>query len=393
MIGALLTGAAWWARTSPMDAAPPGSRHALTKWGYGVAVLVLGACASLQNTPAQDLAWERWRECSALPGVRLQVISADGEISVWYRMPNELAAWQACEREALARQRPALARVTRPEPTPVVPPASVPAPRPPAPAMIARDLGPADFHAYYRTSWAVVVGIDRYASPRVPRLSYAVADARAVARALPRLGFPENRIVVLENAAATKSAIERAVYGRIAEMDKDDRLFVFFVGHGAVQAIKGGQEGYLLPCDADPANLPLTAMPMGELAQIGRRLPVKHVLFALDNCFSGYAKRRDLVATAEQPEITALAREPVVQLLTAGTEGQRAIEDGGHGIFTKHLLKGLEGWADPDGGGLTALKLASFVQERVLRDSGGQQTPQYAKIEGEGEFVFRPPVR
>jgi uncharacterized caspase-like protein len=132
---------------------------------------------------------------------------------------------------------------------------------------------------------------------------------------------------------------------------------------------------------------------MSEVAQIGRRLPVKHILFALDNCFSGYAKRRDIVASPAGPVLSALAREPVVQVLTAGAEGERAIEDGGHGIFTKHLLKGLEGWADPDGAGLTALKLATFVQERVVRESNGRQTPQYGKIEGEGEFIFRPPTR
>ncbi|PYO00057.1 MAG: hypothetical protein DMD91_11320 [Candidatus Rokuibacteriota bacterium] len=172
-----------------------------------------------------------------------------------------------------------------------------------------------------------------------------------------------------------------------------DRLFVFFAGHGEVRTIKSGQEGYLVPFDADPANLPLTGLPMAELAQIGRRLPVKHVLFALDNCFSGYAKRRDVVASSETSDLAALTSEPVVQILTAGTEGQRAIEDGGHGIFTKHLLKGLEGWADPEGSGLTALKLATYVQERVIRDSASRQTPQYGKLEGEGEFVFRPPTR
>jgi uncharacterized caspase-like protein len=237
------------------------------------------------------------------------------------------------------------------------------------------------------------VGIDRYASPSVPRLGYAVADARAVARALPRLGFPAERIALLEDAAATKGAIERAIYGRIADMDRDDRLLVFFAGHGVVHGVKGGQEGYLLAFDADTKNLPLTALPMSDLARIGRRLPVKHVLFALDNCFSGHARGRDLVASSRHPDLTALVREPVVQLLTAGTEGQQAIEEGGHGIFTKHLLKGLEGWADGDGAGLTALKLAAFVQERVVRESEGRQTPQYAKLDGEGEFVFRPPAR
>ncbi len=263
----------------------------------------------------------------------------------------------------------------------------------PSRAIVGRMLSANDLRPYYRTSWAVVIGIDQYKSPLMPRLSFAVADARAVARALPGLGFTADKITVLENVAAAKIGIERAIYGRIAEMGPDDRLFVFFAGHGEVRTIKSGQEGYLLPFDADPENLPLTGLPMTELAQIGRRLPVKHVLFALDNCFSGYAKRRDIVTSSTISDLTALTREPVVQILTAGTEGQRAIEDGGHGIFTKHLLKGLEGWADPEGSGLTALKLATYVQERVMRDSASRQTPQYGKLEGEGEFVFRPPAR
>jgi hypothetical protein len=262
-----------------------------------------------------------------------------------------------------------------------------------SPARIGQALSPQDLQPYYANSWAVVVGIDHYLTAGVPRLRYAVADARAVAQALPGLGFAANRVLLLENAAATKAELERAIYGRIAEMDKDDRLLLFFAGHGEVQSIRGGQEGYLLPYDADPNNLPLTALPMRELAQIGRRLPVKHVLFALDNCFSGYAATRGVSGRTTGAPLSVLTTEPVVQILTAGTHGQVAVEDSGHGIFTKHFLKGLEGWADPEGGGLTALKLATFIQERVVRESAGRQTPQYGKLDGEGEFLFRPPRR
>jgi hypothetical protein len=262
-----------------------------------------------------------------------------------------------------------------------------------SPTRIGQALSPQDLQPYYANSWAVVVGIDHYMTAGVPRLRYAVADARAVAQALPGLGFAANRVLLLENAAATKAELERAIYGRIAEMEKDDRLLLFFAGHGEVQSIRGGQEGYLLPYDADPNNLPLTALPMRELAQIGRRLPVKHVLFALDNCFSGYAATRGVSGRTTGAPLSVLTTEPVVQILTAGTHGQVAVEDSGHGIFTKHFLKGLEGWADPEGGGLTALKLATFIQERVVRESAGRQTPQYGKLDGEGEFLFRPPRR
>lgn len=253
------------------------------------------------------------------------------------------------------------------------------------------ELSIADFRQYYGRSWAIVVAVNTYQRRTIPRLNYAVADARAVLEALPRLGFLKEHIRVLEGEHATKAEFERALYGRMAEMGKNDRLFVFFAGHGELQAIRGGSEGYLLLYDADPDNLPLTAIPMTDMAQIGRRLPVKHVLFALDTCFSGYATRRSVNISGPRPDLTALTSEPVVQVLTAGTQGQLALEQGGHGVFTRYLLRGLEGWADPEGTGLTALKLATYVQDRVIQDSVGKQTPQYSKLDGEGEFLFRPP--
>ncbi len=256
-----------------------------------------------------------------------------------------------------------------------------------------RPLRPEDLRPYYGDSWAVVIGIDRYdGSGQIPRLSYAVADARAVAAMLPALGFAPERITVLENAKATRHGVEQALYGSLTSMGSDDRLFVFFAGHGVSQPIKGGSEGYLLTADASLDNLPLTSLAMRDLAQIGRRLPAKHIVFILDTCFSGFATSRDVVMpTTATPDLLSLTREPVVQVLTAGTQDQKVFEDGGHGIFTKYLLKGLEGWADPDGTGLTTVKLAAYIQERVLRESHGAQTPQYGKLDGEGEFLFRPP--
>ncbi len=248
----------------------------------------------------------------------------------------------------------------------------------------------ADISAYYSNSWAIVVGVDSYRSPQVGRLSYAVADAKAVAKALPKIGFPAGNIVVLENQNATKEAIQRAIYAKLASTNRDDRLLIFFALHGQVVKQHKGEEGFLLPYDVDPANLPLSALPMKELSQIGQRLPPKHILFVLDTCFSGYAAKRDMASSQPTADLRALTQEPVVQLLTAGTSDQKAIEEGGHGIFTRNLLKGLEGWADRDGSGLTALKLAGYVLERVMADSDNRQTPQYVKLDGEGEFLFSP---
>ena len=56
---------------------------------------------------------------------------------------------------------------------------------------------------------------------------------------LPNLGFAPDRITVLENAKATKLGVEQALYGSLTAMGNDDRLFVFFAGHGVSHPIKG----------------------------------------------------------------------------------------------------------------------------------------------------------
>jgi len=77
------------------------------------------------------------------------------------------------------------------------------------------DLGAANPHnigTYYNDSWAIVVGVDKYKSPRVQRLSYAAADAESVAQALPGVGFPPDHIEVLRNTRASLSGIKEAIY-------------------------------------------------------------------------------------------------------------------------------------------------------------------------------------
>jgi hypothetical protein len=69
----------------------------------------------------------------------------------------------------------------------------------------------------YKTSWALVVGIDNYknASP----LSYAVSDASEIREVLVNeLGFPINNITYLVDGDATKENILRS-FMRFARSD------------------------------------------------------------------------------------------------------------------------------------------------------------------------------
>src|SRR6266850_1215477 len=60
-------------------------------------LLILGGCAAMQNTVAQDLAWERWRKCNHFRGINLKDIKPDGQIWVWQSDGGEVSAWRACD--------------------------------------------------------------------------------------------------------------------------------------------------------------------------------------------------------------------------------------------------------------------------------------------------------
>ena len=115
-------------------------------------------------------------------------------------------------------------------------------------------------------SWAVVIGINTYQHPEISALSYAVNDARSIAAALTRLDFTLERLFLLLDTQATRQGIEHVLYERLRSAGTNDRLFVFFVGHGETMALPHGDtEGFLLPYDANPRNLFTTALSMSDV--------------------------------------------------------------------------------------------------------------------------------
>jgi hypothetical protein len=68
-------------------------------------MLVAGVagCAAARNTPAQELAWERWGACNHFSTITLDRIDLDGRLVVnGYQVDG--ARFSACVREAAADQ-------------------------------------------------------------------------------------------------------------------------------------------------------------------------------------------------------------------------------------------------------------------------------------------------
>jgi hypothetical protein len=83
------------------------ARASLLVTAGALAVLAAG-CASLANTPAQDLAGSRWASCrTQVTGTELNRIQTDGRITFWSTGPGAGQAMLECLRRA-AKDGPAL---------------------------------------------------------------------------------------------------------------------------------------------------------------------------------------------------------------------------------------------------------------------------------------------
>ncbi|HKA17274.1 MAG TPA: polysaccharide deacetylase family protein [Blastocatellia bacterium] len=248
---------------------------------------------------------------------------------------------------------------------------------------------------YYRDSWAVIVGINDYQN--WPKLRYCVNDANAVEQMLiNQYGFKKSNIIKLLDKEATRERIVWALGDQLSDPNKvrrEDRVFVFFAGHGATRKLPSGKElGYIVPVDAESEASQAKSISMAQLQEFCELIPAKHLYFVVDSCYSGLALTRSGGASSKSTNyLEEITKRMARQILTAGGADQQVADNGpgGHSIFTWTLLQGLQGLADTDGNGaITASELGAYISPIV--SSVSHQTPAFGNLSGSegGEFVF-----
>jgi len=253
-------------------------------------------------------------------------------------------------------------------------------------------IGPAGLHASdyrqgYSSSYALVVGVDKYR--HWPHLEYAVKDAREVAALLKFRGF---QLQLLIDEKATRSNILRKLETIKKSADVNSRVVIYFAGHGQTEDLPGGgQRGYIVPVDADTYNWKDTMLAMNRLNQRIRQIKAKHIFLAFDACYSGLGLTRSIKRHPEQDSayIKKMMQSRSIQILTAGSRSEQAIEAEGHGLFTEHLLAALSGTADINADGyITGTEIYATLRPSVTQQSHSRQTPQFGYIEGNGDLIF-----
>lgn len=263
------------------------------------------------------------------------------------------------------------------------------------------DREPISYESLYKSSWALLIGIDN--CPAAQPLKHAVKDAKSLEHFLcTRTYFEENRVFTLLNEQATKRRILELMndfMGANPGVTSDDRVFIFFAGHGQRRAVRRGTRkidyrGYVIPYDGDLQKLHSTCISMEEVREAASVICARHTLFILDCCFSGLAGLRSRAAITPRPRLKTLS-DTCVRIITAGKSDEEVFEGkegwGGNSLFSRYLLRGLEGFADHDNDGIiTSDELYFYIRDRVMEESSNRQTPQARHLVeyGEGQFVF-----
>ncbi|KAK0486543.1 hypothetical protein IW261DRAFT_1559975 [Armillaria novae-zelandiae] len=157
--------------------------------------------------------------------------------------------------------------------------------------------------------FALIIGIDKYYSSGIRDLSGAVADADTVDAFLQEaLRVPEGQTKNLRNEEATRLVIETAIkdLGNNPAIKKDDRILIFYAGHGAEANAPSGWVStnrkihMLVPHDFIPGGSSDSKQGQGVLDVKFSRLLADlaeqksdNITVILDCCHSGSGTRAD----------------------------------------------------------------------------------------------------
>jgi hypothetical protein len=242
--------------------------------------------------------------------------------------------------------------------------------------------------------WAVVVGISKYQHTvkGIPNLTNSANDALSFAEFLKSPqggGFKNENVLVLTDTQATSAALRHALFTFLKKAIEEDLVIFFFSGQGAPEP--GISENYyLLTYDADPGDLPSTAIPTWDVDIAFRRnIKAKRAVILADashvssigkvtgtrgvkgsNLINRYLK--NLSETGEGKAIFTSTQEGQISAKTH-LKGRNT------GLFTYYLLEALSGAADENSDGMVTLGEAiDYTTDLVSAASRGKQRPDIA---------------
>ena len=225
--------------------------------------------------------------------------------------------------------------------------------------------------------WVVAVGICKFTDTRITELTYCVPDALSIVNYFKADGVSAERIILLADEDAKKSAIVNSLKEIAKNIAPDDSLFFFYSSHGL-----GDKSGttYFVTFDTVMDDLAATALPMQELKNAVKEIKCYNIVMMIDSCHSGGVKSMGMQDEKAFDKLVRTAdRGTRVAILTSSRTHETSIESEEikHGVFTYFMLKGLAGASDnfPRDGHVSVTELFDYVMVAVPRATDRAQHP------------------
>ncbi|MCB1158944.1 MAG: caspase family protein [Leptospiraceae bacterium] len=240
--------------------------------------------------------------------------------------------------------------------------------------------------------YAIVIGINNYEDISISNLSKARNDAIVMAKLLEAQGQFEKVFLMtddIDNKGKNRNLYPTRL-NILAKLDSvlnfatsDDMVLFFFSGHGISDY---DENGYLVTVDTLAEHKFNSSLKVHEIVSRLQKKGIKKSLLILDAC-------RDKIYTSKSTQQNPLRQEQFESAELAATfystkAGYYSYEDedSDFGVFTKHLVYGIEGQADSNKDGVVTFgELKLFVQQSV-RDwslKNNKEQKPYVKIYGE----------
>jgi hypothetical protein len=148
---------------------------------------------------------------------------------------------------------------------------------------------------------------------------------------------------------------------------KLSRFIFFLASHGHLD---DDERGWICTHGCNLQKLNSTCIKMSMLKDFAESIDCQHQLYLLDCCHAGSL----LVTSRGHPStsqyVKAMLESPAIHGLTAVTKNQEALEEGGHGMFTRSFVEGLNGgvgvFARGERNFVTTTELFSYVRLNIF---------------------------
>ena len=235
--------------------------------------------------------------------------------------------------------------------------------------------------------WAVVIGISKFADPRVPGLKFSSKDARDFYDYLidPNGGkFKPDHVRLLVDDEASKVNIMDTLGDSYLPhaASPDDLVVIYFSTHGSPAGADIRGVSYVVAYDTQVDKLFATGLEMRQLLRtIKERTHTNRVVLLLDTCYSGAGADESHKGILRKNVDTQEMAQGIGSLvISSSSADQRAWESDQlrNSYFTRYLIDSLK----QDSGKIALTRafasMKDQVQTSVLKDKGELQTPVIA---------------